>query len=115
MVDMLIERGFDVNAGGVNLPDGPLGWAVDRGHLAVARTLLEHGALLRRLLIGAINANTNSYDLVKLLVEQGANVNQVWRFGDEDRGPLFNALSWAVDSGREDIADYLRARGGYAA
>ena len=49
--------------------------------------------------------------MVKLLVENGVDVNQAWRFGDEDHGPLFNALSWAIDCERPDIAEYLRAHG----
>ena len=49
--------------------------------------------------------------MVKLLVENDVDVNQAWRFGDEHEGPLFNALSWAVDSERPDIAEYLRAHG----
>jgi hypothetical protein len=113
MVKMLIDLGMDVNAVGTKNADGPLGWCLDRGHIGVARVLLEHGASpnVGRLLIGAINAKNNQFELVKLLVEHGADVNRCWRFGDEEKGPRFNALSWAINSGREDIADYLRAHG----
>lgn len=113
VVKMLVDEGFDVNAGGHQDSDGPLSWALREGHFDVAKFLLERGAspTVGRLLIGAINAKQNAFELVQLLVEYGAVVNQYWRLGDDEDSPLFNALSWAVDSGREEIADYLIANG----
>ncbi len=113
IVEMLISAGIDVNKcvriGG----DSPLNYAVRYGQVSTAEHLISLGATpgVSRMLIDAINSDENSFELVKLLVEHGADVNQSWRFGDEEHGPLFNALSWAINSGRQDIADYLRAHG----
>jgi hypothetical protein len=115
MVRMMTDEGFDVNARGKNRPDGPLSCTLEDGHVAAARLLLDHGASphVGRLLIGALNCDDPgiSFELVKRLVEHGVDVNQCWRFGDEEHGPLFNALSWAIDGEREEIAGYLRAHG----
>jgi hypothetical protein len=110
VVEALLALGIDVNAG---VSQTPLGSCIHRGYLDVARALLDVGGSPNagRLLIDAINAKQNNLELVKLLVEHGADVNRCWRFGDEEKGPLFNALSWAMNKGRTDIADYLRAHG----
>lgn len=113
MVKMFIESGVTVDKTGKTALDGALDWAVMKGHIDVARLLLERGAVpvAGRILIGAINAKKNSFELVKLLVEHGADVNQWWHFGDEESGAIYNALSWAVDGERQDIVDYLQAHG----
>jgi hypothetical protein len=113
VVDIFLAAGMDVNEARRLDEDTPLNYAVRYGQLATARYLLSLGAdpSACRMLIGALNAKENSFELVKLLVEHGADVNQVWRFGDEEKGFLFNALSWAIDGGRHDIAAYLRAHG----
>ena len=113
VVDVLLDAGLDVNWGRRDADDTPLVGAIDNGQYDMAKYLLSRGAdpNLGRCLVAAINANANSFELVKLLVEHGVDVNQVWRFGDEERGPLFNALSWAVDAERKDIAAYLREHG----
>src|SRR5262245_15168608 len=113
VIDAFLAAGLDVNWGRRNEGDTPLVDAVSKGELETARYLLSLGANpnLGRGLIGAINAKSHSLELVKLLVEHGADVNRWWRFGDEERGPIFNALSWATDNEREDIAQYLRSKG----
>jgi len=113
VIDVLLEAGLDVNWGRRDRGDTPLVGSVNKGHYETAKYLLSLGANpnLGRCLIAALNSKVNSFELVKLLVEHGVDVNQVWRFGDEERGPLFNALSWAIDGENEDIAAYLRAHG----
>jgi len=113
VIDVFLQAGLDVNWVRRDPDMTPLVDAVQDGQYHAARHLLALGANpnLGRCLISAINADAHSFDLVKLLVEHGADVNQVWRFGDEERGPLFNALSWAVNGDREDVAAYLRAHG----
>ncbi|MCC6126746.1 MAG: suppressor of fused domain protein [Pirellulales bacterium] len=113
VIDVFLEAGLDINWGRRDSDDTPLAGAVDYGQYETAKYLLSRGANpnLGRCLIGAINSKTNSFELVKLLVENGCDVNQVWRFGDEEHGPLFNALGWATGGGRADIAEYLRAHG----
>ena len=112
-VQMLIDFGLDVNAGGKSRPDGPLSWAVGKGHLEVARLLLQRGANpnVGRLLIAAINCQTNSLALVKLLVEHGADVNRCFPFGGDGNGPMVNALSWANGGNKREILEYLRSHG----
>jgi uncharacterized protein len=116
VMDVFFKAGLDVNwarmdAGRMDPGDTPLVGALDYGQYETAKYLLSRGANpnLGRCLIAALNSETNSFEMVALLVENGVDVNQVWRFGDEERGPLFNALSWAAD--RAEIAAYLRAHG----
>jgi ankyrin repeat protein len=113
LIDMLLAAGLDVDHRSNASGDAPLNYAVRAGQLDAAKHLISRGAVpgVSRMLIGAINSEANSFGLVKLLVEHGADVNESWRFGDEESGPVFNALSWAIDSGRSDIAEYLRSRG----
>jgi uncharacterized protein len=113
VIEVFLAAGLDVNWGRRDSGDTPLVGALDCGQYETAKYLLTRGANpnLGRCLIAALNSETNSFELVKLLVENGVDVNQTWRFGDEERGPLFNALSWAIDGGRTEIASYLRAHG----
>ena len=112
MVRMLLDLGIDPNVTTENRPDGPLSSAMERGGVEVIRLLLQRGANpnVGRSLIGAINSDSESAERVRLLVEHGADVNQCFPFGDED-GPIFNALSWAMDAGKQDIVDYLQSHG----
>ena len=126
VIDALIDAGIDVNVDsrGTTEHDPPLSRAVSSGQLDAARHLISRGANvnLGRELIGAINVGTDfhqdtasrramAFELVKLLVENGADINRWWYFGDPKKGMIFNALSWAIVNNRDDIADYLRARG----
>jgi uncharacterized protein len=113
LVKFLVVAGLDVNAPGAGSgEDGPLWSAVCAESVDVVQFLLEHGAdpNRSRMLISAINADTNELAMVKLLVEHGADVNRSYPFGGKD-GPIFNALSWAEASGKTEIAEYLRSKG----
>ena len=120
IADLFIELGIDVNFR-QRLSDGsisettPITGAAAKGHYEMVRHLLKRGANPNygQVLISAMlpKAEPYSFDLVKLLVDHGVDVNMCWRFGDPVKGPIFNALSWAVDGGREDIAGYLRSHG----
>ena len=112
MLKFLLQSGFDVNARGIKRPDGPLSMAIGHAGLPVIAFLLEQGAdpNIGRLLIGAINRESDRFETVRLLVEHGVDVNRCYHLGDDD-GPLFNALSWAIDAEEPEIADYLRAHG----
>jgi hypothetical protein len=77
----------------------------------VAKWLLDHGADLdpgagvrTTPLMSA--AMSGKLEMVKFLVEQGANVNASW--GKEYPR---SALSFALDYGRQEVADYLRSLG----
>ena len=110
-IEVFLDAGLDVNWGRRDPGDTPLVLALNRGQFETAKYLLSRGAdpNLGRCLIAALNAKANCFEMVKLLVENGVDVNQVWRFGDEERAPLFNALSWAIAGEQADIAEYLRA------
>lgn len=110
MVQMLIEAGIGVNAPRKDDPENPLDQAACSGCVKVARWLLDHGAKMDNgggmrgtTLIGAVNSG--SLEMVKLLVERGADVNVTY-----DKPPK-NALSHALMYGYEDIAKLLRAHG----
>ncbi len=115
LLEFFLSAGLDVNLYMKEGRDTPLDYAVRGGQIEAAKYLISRGAIpgVSRMLIGAINVKDpkTSFELVKLLVEHGADVNECWRFGDEKHGFLFNALSWAIDSEREDIANYLRTHG----
>jgi len=121
VLDALIDAGIDIN---IDVEDPPLAEAASCGQIEAARHLISRGAdvNLGRAFIGAINVSNDlnqdspereikAFELVKLLVESGADVNRWWYFGDSKKGVIQNALSWAIVNGREDIADYLRAHG----
>jgi hypothetical protein len=112
MAKILVGFGMDVNAPTENRPDGPLSSAISRGSIDVARFLLDSGAdpNVGRLLVAAINRDSHSFEMVNLLVERGADVNEAFPFGDDD-GPIFTPLSWAIANEKHDIADYLRSKG----
>ncbi len=115
MVDYLLSVGLDVNRG--RRPDGEGNTALSSvtscGRIEMVKHLLSRGAdpTAGRALIGAINSETNSFEMVKDLVEHGAEINRCFRWGEEEDGFLFNALSWAIDSEKYDIAEYLRSHG----
>ena len=119
----LLSRGFDVNLA-VNIEQVvPLTVAVnadfnpDRADMV--RTLLAHGAdpNLDRTLITAINPRRGDesvcLELVKLLVEAGADINRVYDiYGDPNN--TFTALESAEARGLNSVADYLRSKGATA-
>lgn len=110
MIEFLLKEGMPVDNTTFN-NEPPLGGAVDAGSISIARILLEAGADPNqdRHLIGAINAEKNSLELVKLLVEFGVDVNREFRFWGR-KGPLYSALSWAETNEKQEIVDFLRAR-----
>jgi uncharacterized protein len=112
MVRMLLELGANINPLGRIRPDGPLSRAVSSANLETIKYLLDQGANPNagRLLIGAMNRGENAFEVVKLLVEYGVDVNQCFQCFGED-GFKATALSWAIDSQLDEIAQYLRSHG----
>jgi uncharacterized protein len=111
VMDIFLAAGMPVDYRTRSGGDTPLNDAVEYGQVETAKYLLSMNAdpNASRGLIGAINADANNFELVKLLVEQGADVNLCWPLGEEQDGHLFNALSWAIDGEHKEIADYLRS------
>lgn len=114
IVELLLSMGYDINHTVHPEESTPVSRAVHNGHVDMVRYLLDHEANpnIGRLLIGAINEEpgTVGLELVKLLVEHGADVNRVFPwFGDET--VAFSPLGWAEANGKTAIADYLRSKG----
>jgi hypothetical protein len=114
-VKRLVELGFDVNtpAHPDDPPEGPLCNAVTGGSAELVRWLLEQGARSDCVVKseGGVTRNfalhqaieDGRLDLVKLLVEHGANVSVYY----SDRTPLLVAQNM----GQEEITEYLRSKG----
>lgn len=113
-VKALIDLGIDVNQENQltsNISSSALNTALDVENLEITRVLLKHGAnpTSDRHIIGAIVGNKHSLELVQLLEEYGADIHE--EFVNEHTGEMINALSTAVDWGKEDVVEYLRSRG----
>ena len=116
IIDVLIEAGMDVNidSQGSTEPLPPLDHAIPRGQIETVRHLIEMGAdvNLGRSLFAAIGSKSNSRELVKMLIDYGADINRCWYMGDPKSGVVMNPLSFAIAYGKTEIADYLRTLGG---
>lgn len=93
----------------------PLDIAICEDDAEFARLLFAHGArfdIEQRLVIGAIvGTKQNSLELVKLLVEHGADIHTVY-MNELTRPPTpMNALSTAMAWGKQDVVDYLLSLG----
>lgn len=120
LIDYLLDKGFNVNLA-VNIEQTtPLDSAVLADAIPhrvdMVRTLLARGAdpNISRPLIYALNSRRGSeeigLELVRLLVEGGADVNRVYDiYGEADN--TFTALEWADGTGWRSVADYLRSKG----
>ena len=101
-VDLLLESGADVNAVTAGQPHHTaLSKAVQRRHLAIVHRLLEARADLRLASPLYAAAGGGNLELVNLLLEAGAPVN------DETGSPLFAAAA----SGRLDVVKRLLEEG----
>jgi ankyrin repeat protein len=111
MIALFLELGFDVNCLD-DVEETALAQAVADGQLEVAKFLIERGANpnIGRPLIAAINQEDCPYAMVKLLVDNGININQVFHWFDDPDQP-FTALSHAIASDNGQIVKYLRSQG----
>jgi hypothetical protein len=113
IVALLASLGVDVNIPeDPRLPDRPIGSASALSRVETVRWLLDHGAEInyewggwppscKPLASATINGN---FEIVKMLVEAGGYLNVLDR---TNRTPL----TWAIEYGRTDIANYLRSKG----
>ena len=111
MTALLVEFGADINAPDLDGdPEGPIVDAANEGAIDTARWLLDHGAKLNHEVDGVTRcfaiggaARNGHLELVKLLVERGADVNAMW--ADQ------NSLSFAIVYGQREVEAYLRSQG----
>lgn len=112
MLRYFLDSGLDVNALEGNEQDTPLDKAIRKAHLDAARFLLEQGAnpKLSRPMISAINIEdeATALEFVKLLVDFGADVNQVYPWFNSD-AISFTPLEYAGE--KQEILAYLRSVG----
>lgn len=117
LVQLLIRLGCDINAPkpyGKPLP--PIFSAASLDHTHVIRWLIEHGSVVNftidekppfcPMLDTAIRAGND--EMARLLIDSGALLNV------HDRNGL-TPLTWAIRCGRDEIATYIRERGGLEA
>jgi len=108
MAEMLAAAGLDVN-GGKHFK--PLTCAARNGAVHMARWLLDQGVDPNwdRMVIAAVNGG--SPEVLRLLVEHGADVNATFKDETAPGNPPMNALSQAILHGREDLESILREAG----
>lgn len=111
LIDLLLAMGLDINSKRMPTEVTPLSYAISGRHIHTVQHLLKLGAdpNIGRILIDAMDEEEQdvSFQLVKLLIENGANVNQLFELYDTKE--YFTALDWASDN--EPFASYLKAHG----
>jgi len=107
-VRLLVEAGADVNARSKQAMTPLLVAASTAGSIAIARFLIAHGADLKTGEGGATPllsaARANDFDLVRLLVEKGVDVNAATAKGD-------TPLQFAAGAGNLAMVKLLLAKG----
>jgi len=105
MVKMLVELGIDINNVGMDGNATALNSAVSFAPIAVTRYLLEKGAdpNVGRTLFSAISRENEDegLELVKLLIEHGADKNRVFHVYDDERLPAETPLTFAERQGKQ--------------
>lgn len=110
MIDFFLNMGQSINATD-KIGCTPLEFALRPGRIDFAKHLLARGAdvAIGRPLIGAITCD--DIDMVKLLVEHGADVNHLFLWLDDPNRP-FSPLSFAIERGAsQEVIDFLRSQG----
>ena len=102
---ILIENGANINA--VDIEGwSALSYAVNNGDIEIAKLLLENKAKIKDELLIAIKSPIveSSINIMKLLIENGANIN----YTDENG---FNPLNIAIESGDMELTKFLITNG----
>ncbi|XP_076823769.1 ankyrin repeat domain-containing protein 17-like isoform X2 [Clavelina lepadiformis] len=106
MVALLLAKGANVNAKTEETQETALTLACCGGFLECGELLVRAGADIETGCSTPLMeaAQEGQLDLVKFLIQQGANVNATTTSGD-------SALSYACEHGHTDVADHLLAAG----
>jgi len=111
IVVLLLDLELEVNKIDKPAETSPLISAISNGHVDVVQLLLKRGAdpNVGRALISAINLEdaTVALQLIRLLVEHGADVNREFLWYEDSKMPRFSPLTWAEASGKTEIADFV--------
>ena len=106
IVKYLIDKGADIdneNRGG----DTALVYASENGHFDVVKYLIEKGSDVIKHSNALWYASKNCHkEIVKLLIDSGADINK--EYGYDKR---YTVLSYALEEGNTDIAEFLKANG----
>lgn len=107
-VKRYLDGGGDPNVKNL-LDDNALFFAADKGHKEIVRLLLENGAKVNVTCMNSTPLHqavaTKDLDIVKMLVEYGANINALTK--DDEKTPLDYAMLGNVPH----IASYLKQHG----
>ncbi|RYP92526.1 hypothetical protein DL770_001392 [Monosporascus sp. CRB-9-2] len=109
VVQLLLEKGANIEAKDNEYDQTPLSWAAEEGHEAVVKLLLEKGVIIetkdkygRTPLSWATEMGRKA--IVQLLLEKGAIIETKDKYG---RTPL----SWAAENGHEAVVQLLLEKG----
>lgn len=105
-IRLLLVLGVDPNPP----PPGPHPLCLAAGRwqtesIELSRTLLEHGSLIKHSGALAAAAKSGNIDLVKFLLAEGAEVNDI--ISNPEVGHVWPALHTAIENGKEDITGLL--------
>ena len=111
LMNLLVEKGAKVDGEDIYSGYTPLIWAVIKGNLKSAEFLLSEGANVnattgygRSALHFASVEETDDFDLAKLLVENGANLEEKTNDG-------YTPLICAVEKGNSKVVEFLLSKG----
>ncbi|PTB78265.1 ankyrin, partial [Trichoderma longibrachiatum ATCC 18648] len=103
-VKIALAYGADPNASQQRGEFSALRWAVAQGHRDIAQLLIDHGASLKDSMLMVTAARHTSDDIVRLLLDNGADINALGYLG---KTPLL----FAAQEGNESTFDLLLTRG----
>jgi ankyrin repeat protein len=113
VVQVLLDLGCEVDKGKRRNPEEtPLFCALGRDNPQIARLLLQRGANPNgngHVITAIVGPKKHSLELVKLLEKHGADLHAV--DVNDFSGKPMNALTSAIDWGKQDVADYLESKG----
>ena len=115
MAEYLLSQGADPNPGFARPEDSLLGEACELASAEIVRLLLDQGAKLEGSHALRRAARRGSVDVAEVLLENGANVNEMFQLsesiGEERVRDWGTALHFAAEEGRVEFAKWLLSKG----